>query len=101
MKILLCRNFIAKEVKGTMIYLVTYNLDRPDQDYKSLFAAIESVGRAVHAMEHTWFVRTNYTAAQIRDAITVHIGASDKLFVCEAAGWASHNMGTGNWLDQL
>lgn len=84
-----------------MIYLVTYNLDRPDQDYRSLFAAIESVGRAVHAMEHTWFVRTSYTATQIRDSIARHIGASDKLFVCEATGWASQNMGAGDWLGQL
>jgi len=91
----------TKGGEKSMIYLVTYNLDRPDQDYQTLFAAIRSAGRAVHAMEHTWFVRTNYTVTQIRDTIAQHIGYSDKLFVCEVTNWASTRMGSGDWLSQI
>ena len=75
-----------------MKYLITYDLNRPGQYYKTLFEAIESLGRWCHILQNTWVVKSSYTVVQTRDHLSKFIDSNDKLFICGVDNWASYNM---------
>lgn len=80
-------------------YLITYDLNKPGQDYSGLYVAIKEIGSWMHPLDSTWFVETSQTAASIRDALAKKVDGSDKVFVTPVSGWASFNLaGLANWL---
>lgn len=72
------------EQKGEfkLVYLITYDLNKPGQQYESLYVAIKQVGNWNHPLESVWFVEANNTISQVRDHLKPHIDANDKLFIC-------------------
>jgi len=83
-----------------MKYLITYDLNKPGQDYRSLFDSIKSLGVWNHALQNTWFVDTPYNATQVRDTLKRVVDGSDKIFVTMIENWASYNMSEqANWLN--
>lgn len=84
--------------------LITYDLNRPGQNYPNLWDAIKRLGTHWHPLESVWFVETGLTSMQIRDALRPHIDTNDKLFVSRVveAAWAGpFNAGAENWLKQV
>jgi CRISPR/Cas system-associated endoribonuclease Cas2 len=74
-----------------MLYLVTYDLNKPGQDYQSLFAALQRLG-AKRVLYSTWVLRsTQYSAKQIFDYLLTHIDAGDRLLVTPMGDWSSWN----------
>ncbi|GAB1444369.1 hypothetical protein MASR2M39_32270 [Ignavibacteriales bacterium] len=73
-----------------MNYLITYDLNKPGQNYNELYAAIRSY-RNYHPLESVWFIKSNATATAIFNALHPHIDKNDTLFVCEItsnrSGW--------------
>lgn len=65
-----------------MVYLITYDLKKPGQDYSKLYDAIKSLGEWIHPLTSTWIVSTSLTSAQaVYDRIRPYIDDSDRLLV--------------------
>ena len=82
-------------------YLVTYDLNRPGQNYPQLYSAIQSVPHC-HALESVWFVQHQGGATKIRDWLVQYIDHNDRLFVVRIDEWASRRLMNkcGDWLKE-
>ena len=69
---------------GTL--LIGYDLDKPDQDYSDLIAAIKKLGAWWHHLDSTWLVKSDLTPKEARDLLAKHIGDSDELLVLTVTG---------------
>lgn len=82
--------------------LVGYDLNRPGQNYAGLFAALKAVPLWWHYLDSTWLLRTEETAAQLRDRLLAHIDGGDELLVIDvsgrAAAWSGFGERGGQWI---
>ena len=68
-------------------YLISYDLRSPGQDYVGLIQAIKDVAEAwSHRLESTWIIKHAGPASAIRDALSPHLDANDKLLVVKLSG---------------
>jgi hypothetical protein len=84
-----------------MTALITYDLNRPGQDYARLIDAIKGLGGWLHPLESTWLVKTDLTVSAIRDYLKQFIDGTDELLVMDVSGaaWASQASQVANtWL---
>ena len=74
-------------------FIVGYDLNRPGQDYDSLWKRLKEFGTWWHHLDSTWLVRTEMTAVQLRNELKPLLDSSDELLVIDVTGksWA----GTG------
>ena len=84
-------------------YMIGYDLNKPIQNYTDLINAIKKVGSNWwHCLDSTWIVKTDKTAAQIRDELTPHIDQqNDELLVAKLTGdaaWTGFDTDCSNWL---
>ncbi|MGA5409462.1 hypothetical protein ACPCSC_19635 [Streptomyces lavendulocolor] len=83
--------------------LISYDLNRPGQDYESLIKAIKGLGGWWHHLDSTWVVTTTSTAVQVRDTLKVHLDANDELLVVALTGqgaWTGFNDKGSKWLKE-
>jgi hypothetical protein len=75
-------------------YLITYDLLKPGQDYKSLHDAIRSLDPSVwHGLESVWVLRSAQSAGQVRDYLIKFIDSNDRLLVIATSpAWSSWNL---------
>lgn len=69
-----------------MVYLVTYDLNSPGQDYQRLYTAIEQLSHGmgyIHCLESTWLINTHLNADQIVGKLSSYIDKNDGLFVAK------------------
>ena len=66
-----------------MLYLITYDLNKPHKDYTSLYEAIENIGECLHPLNNIWFVKSNNSSKEIRDYIKKVLDGNDELLVVE------------------
>jgi len=81
--------------------LITYDLNRPGQNYNDLFEAIKAIGTWWHCLDSTWIVKSNLTAVQIRDSLSTKIDKNDSLLVVVLSGvgaWTGFSDDCSNWL---
>jgi hypothetical protein len=74
--------------------MISYDLNKPGRDYKTLTDALEKVG-ARRVLYSQWIVRwNNTTAALIRQYIWTFMDANDRLLVSclDSADWAGMNL---------
>lgn len=64
-----------------MVYCISYDLRKPEQNYDALYNAIKSYGTWWHQTESVWIVVTKENAVNIRDFLIKQIDSNDKLFV--------------------
>lgn len=84
-------------------YAITYDLNRPGQNYDDLFEAIKATGNWWHCLDSTWLVKSALSAAQIRDSLNTKLDANDKLLVVALSGegaWAGFNSDCSRWLKE-
>lgn len=84
------------------VYQIDYDL-RKQRDYESLHERIKKYGTYSHALESTWFVVTNETAAQVRDKLQAVIDNDDWLIVTKLQGeaaWVGLRDATKRWLKE-
>ena len=67
-----------------MVYSISYDLNKPGQDYSALYSAIKELGSWCHPLDSTWFVVTELGAADIRDRLAKVMDKSDGLIVVRA-----------------
>ena len=86
-----------------MVYLITYDLNRPGQNYDGLYQAIKALGSVWwHYLDSTWLVNTKLNANQITQKLTKHIDGNDHLLVIKTTkeydGWLNKN--AWEWIKQ-
>lgn len=82
-------------------YMVSYDLDKPGQDYEKLIKRLKEHG-AVRILLSQWALRTNWSAIQLRDDLKGYIDGNDRLLVSELMGeWASWNIMASDKLKQI
>lgn len=85
-----------------MVYEISYDLNRPGQDYKDLYVAIKNFGSWCHPVDSTWFVDSNLSANTIRDGLTAVMDKTDALVVIKASApgaWFGLNTEISTWLE--
>lgn len=81
--------------------IISYDLNRPGQNYSDLYEVIKKQGEWWHCLDSTWIVKTSRTTVQVRDAISPYIDKNDSLLVAELTGvaaWIGFNDNCSAWL---
>ncbi len=84
------------------VYQIDYDL-RKQRDYAALYDRIRAYGTYCHALESTWAIATDQTAAQVRDYLSQAMDKDDGLLVTLLAGeaaWVGLTTEAGSWLKQ-
>lgn len=71
------------------LYLVSYDLDKPGQDYTDLTKRLEEFG-AQRILYSEWFLSHTATAAELRDDLLRFMDSNDRILVVElknSAAW--------------
>jgi hypothetical protein len=82
-------------------YLIGYDLNKSGQDYSTLIEKIKLVGSWWHCLDSTWIVKSDLSAAQIRDMLIPFIDTNDELLVATLTGeaaWKGFSKQCGDWL---
>lgn len=66
-----------------MIYLISYDLYRPAQDYEGLISDIKNIGPWAKMLKSAWLVDSKLTASQIYDLAAKHLDKNDRIMVNE------------------
>jgi CRISPR/Cas system-associated endoribonuclease Cas2 len=73
-------------------YLITYDLDKPEQNYTGLIGRLGEHG-AIRVALSVWAVQSAWTAIQLREDLKRFIDSNDRLLVAEiTSNWASWNI---------
>jgi hypothetical protein len=73
------------------IFLVSYDLDKPGQDYPRIIERLKALG-ALRVLYSEWILQGNYSAVNLRDDLRQYIDQNDKLLVVALTGevaWTS------------
>lgn len=86
-----------------MLYLVTYDLNKPRQNYPELFEALKSKRVWWHHLDSTWIVKSNEDIETFTDRIQKEMDNNDSLLVVEITndnykGWLTQK--AWNWLEK-
>ena len=83
-------------------YIISYDLNKAGQNYKTLYDAIKSYGTWWHHLDSTWCIVTSHTAAEVRDHLSGCIDSNDCLLVVKSSGeaaWTGFNDRGSKWLE--
>ncbi len=69
-------------------YLISYDLDKPGQDYGKLIDAIKKFTGA-KLLFSGWLVSTAWTSQQVYDYLAPFIDRNDRLFIVQLTGVAN------------
>jgi hypothetical protein len=85
--------------------LITYDLNRPGQNYKDLHDEIKAIGTTSwwHYLDSTWMVSTSLSVRQATERLLTKIDKSDRLLVLnvsndENSGWLTED--AWDWIKQ-
>lgn len=85
-------------------YLISYDLNRPGQEYEDLYEAIKSLARWWHNLDSTWIINHDGPATEIRDELKKHIDSSDAVIVSRLTGeaaWTGFSSDASDWLKDI
>ena len=82
------------------VYIVAYDLNQPGQKHDKLADQLRKFTHC-HAQGSVLFIEATGPTTKLRDALSTHIDANDKLFIDEVSGaWAGKGMPVcGKWLN--
>jgi len=63
------------------IYLISYDLSKPEQDYEGLISEIEKFD-SLHIQKSVWLVDSNFESQEIYSMLKQFVDKNDKLFIC-------------------
>ena len=63
------------------LYLVSYDLNKPEKDYPKLIDHLEAIG-AHRVLYSEWFVRSSSTRDEVYNNVKRYIDNNDSLLVC-------------------
>ena len=70
------------------LFLITYDLKKPGQNYNELYEAIKGCGEWQHALESTWAVKVSswVSADDVYNQLRPNIDDGDFLFIVDITG---------------
>lgn len=69
-----------------MLLMITYDLNKPGQDYTALFSAIQQCGEANHCLGSVWLLHTAMSVAQVQHVLHQLMDSNDFLMVVDITG---------------
>lgn len=63
------------------LYLVSYRLSKPEEDYPELLGYLELIG-AQRVLNSEWLVRSGATRDAVYKGVKAHLGSEDGVLVC-------------------
>ena len=72
------------------LYLISYDLDKPEQNYAGLLARLRELG-AQRFLYSEWFLVQNASSTDIRDDLRTYIDNNDRILVVEVKNHAAWN----------
>lgn len=66
-----------------MIYLVSYDLNRPEKNYERIISAIKTYGDYCPVLKSQWLISSTAIADDIFVHLRQYIDADDVLCICE------------------
>ncbi|PFB05019.1 hypothetical protein CN385_05835 [Bacillus anthracis] len=63
------------------IKLITYDLNKPSQDYSSLYEEIESLGDCINPLKSVWLVKTTLSSGEIIERLKKVADKNDDFIV--------------------
>lgn len=84
------------------IYNISYDLIKPDKDYRSLHNAIQKLSNWWwHHLDSTWLIASELNSTQIKNMLMLYIDKNDKLLVTTLSGeaaWSGIPEEASKWL---
>ena len=84
------------------VYVISYDLKKPGQDYTELHEAIKNIGSWWHHLDSTWLVDTDLTPEQIWQKLDGKIDQNDLLLIHAlkpgSQGWLTQK--AWNWISK-
>ncbi len=81
-------------------YLISYDLNRPGQNYEPLYRELERLG-AQRVLLSAWVLRSNSTPKQLADHLLRYIDSNDRLIVVDASSGAAWSQNVGATMHQV
>ena len=85
-----------------MVYVVSYDLRKPGQDYKGLFDELQTSPGWWHYLESTWLIATSESANELYNHLRKYLDRDDSILVIQAGidrqGWLPKK--AWEWIDQ-
>lgn len=80
--------------------IISYDLISPGQDYSKVSDKIKTLGSWAKVLESLWYLRTEFTSKQVRDALAQVTDRNDKIFVaeCSDAAWSNLSEEVSNFI---
>ena len=86
------------------VYVISYDLNQPGQNYAALHEAIKNVGTTWwHCLTSTWMVVSSKSALEVANALWPHMDGNDKLLVnpiATGSSWAGFEKNCEDWIKQ-
>lgn len=82
-------------------YIISYDLVKAGaKDYTNLYNAIKSLGKWAKVVESTWVVVSELSIVEVRDSLTLHMDATDRIIVAKSgnAGAWKNVICSNEWL---
>ena len=76
--------------RPAMLFGVSYDLRQPNRDYAALTNALRNM-RAKRMLQSHWTLRSQASAAELREYFKTFIDANDRLVVDQVIDWATYN----------
>lgn len=78
-----------------MVYAITYDLNKPGQDYARLYSTIKTLGDWIWPLQNLWLVDSEKGSQEIADLTHAVIDPNDAVFVVRVNGYQ-----WGSWMDK-
>jgi len=77
------------------VYCVSYDLNKPGQNYEGLYKELKNSPSWWHYLDSTWLIHTSETADQLSARLLNHIDQSDRLLAIKVVrayqGWLTED----------
>ena len=85
--------------------VISYDITKDGNEnsvYQSLYDAIKAYGTWAHITDSCWAIKTEHSAAEVRDSLLSLLCSSDRLFVVQTAHIAAWNntFCSNDWLKE-
>lgn len=74
-----------------MVYVVSYDLRKPGQDYEGLFDVLQASPSWWHYLESTWLIATSENANELYNRLRIYLDQGDSILIIQAGtdmqGW--------------
>lgn len=85
------------------VYIVTYDLANPGQNYERLLAMIKAEENWARLGGSSYLITSSSTAVELRDKYKIALDANDKLYVGvvkSPAAWTGYTKEVSDWIKQ-